>query len=66
MGIQYPLVYQDLPEQARIYCPRALKLFVRGQGDLAVLTDQERYPVPLVSLICLVYLDSLVSLVSFN
>jgi hypothetical protein len=66
MGIQYPLVYQDLPELARIYCQQALKLFVCGQGDLAVLTDQEPYPVPLVSLICLVYLDSLVSLVLFN
>lgn len=54
MGIQNLLAHQDLPELARICCQQALKLFVRGQGDLAVLTDQEPYPVPLVSLICLV------------
>jgi hypothetical protein len=66
MEIQNRLAHQDLPEQARICCQQELKLFVCVQGDLAVLTDQERYPVPLVSLICLVYLDSLVSLVSFN
>ena len=28
--------HQDLPEQARICRPRAVELFVRGQGDLAV------------------------------
>ena len=36
MGIQNRLAHQDLPEQARICCQQALKLFVRGQGDLAV------------------------------
>jgi len=36
MGIQNPLAHQDLPEQVRICCPRVLKLFVCGQGDLAV------------------------------
>jgi len=36
MGIQNRLAHQFLPEQVRICCPRALKLFVWGQGDLAV------------------------------
>lgn len=42
MGIQNPLAHQDLPEQVRIYCLRALKLFVYGQGDLAVCRSVAR------------------------